>query len=59
VQDYRPTPVYDRYRLQPGDRITGPAIIEERESTFVLGPGGTATVDDLLNLVVEMPRDRS
>lgn len=59
VQDYRPTPVYDRYRLQPGDRIAGPAIIEERESTFVLGPGGVAMVDDLLNLVVEMPRDRS
>ncbi|HEX7101492.1 MAG TPA: hydantoinase/oxoprolinase family protein, partial [Nitrolancea sp.] len=47
------TPVYDRYRLRPGDTIDGPAIVEERESTFVLGPESLVRVDDLLNLVVE------
>ena len=46
------TPVYDRYRLREGDRINGPAIIEERESTAVIGPGGVVRVDDQLNLVV-------
>ena len=46
------TPVYDRYRLAPGARIEGPAIVEERESTLVIGPGGTGVVDDQWNLVV-------
>ncbi len=44
------TPVYDRYALRPGDRIAGPAIIEEREATTIVPPGDTVTVDDHLNL---------
>ena len=47
-----PTPVYDRYRLGPGSTMTGPAIIEERESTAIIGPGGRVHVDDRLNIVV-------
>jgi N-methylhydantoinase A len=47
-----PTKVYDRYRLAPGAGIDGPAIVEERESTLVIGPGGTAVVDERWNLVV-------
>lgn len=42
-----PTPVYDRYRLPPGARIAGPAIVEERESTTILPPGATLEVDAL------------
>jgi N-methylhydantoinase A len=49
------TSVYDRYALQPGDRLEGPAIIEERESTTVVGPATTVTVDDTLNLVLTLP----
>ncbi|HSF05137.1 MAG TPA: hydantoinase/oxoprolinase family protein [Methylomirabilota bacterium] len=48
------TPVYDRYRLGPGDSFSGPAIIEERESTAVIGPGARCRVDDGLALVVEL-----
>ena len=48
------TPVYDRYRLGPGSTLTGPAIIEERESTAIIGPGGRAAVDDRLNIVVSL-----
>ncbi|HVB65419.1 MAG TPA: hypothetical protein VNE17_11855, partial [Nitrolancea sp.] len=48
---YVRTPVYDRYRLHPGDTVAGPAIVEERESTVVLGPSSVARVDDFLNLV--------
>jgi 5-oxoprolinase (ATP-hydrolysing)/N-methylhydantoinase A len=44
------TPVYDRYALRPGDRIAGPAIVEERESTTVIAPGDTIEVDIHLNL---------
>ena len=50
-------PVYDRYLLSPGDRFSGPAIVEERESTFVIGPGAEAAVDELANLVVRYARD--
>ena len=53
---YVPTPVYDRYALGPGAELAGPAIVEERESTTVLGPGARCRVADDLTLVVEIPR---
>jgi len=53
--NYYDTPVYDRYALGPGDRITGPAIVEERESTAIVGPAAAATVDELSNLIVRLP----
>jgi N-methylhydantoinase A len=49
------TPVYDRYALRPGAAFEGPAIVEERESTAVLGPGARCRVDEGLTIVVEMP----
>jgi N-methylhydantoinase A len=36
--DYVDTPVYDRYALSPGTTLAGPAIVEERESTLIIGP---------------------
>ncbi|MFZ4410369.1 MAG: hydantoinase/oxoprolinase family protein [Paracraurococcus sp.] len=33
------TAVYDRYALPPGTVLAGPAVFEEDESTFVVGPG--------------------
>jgi len=50
------TPVYDRYALTPGMTLKGPAIVEERESTAVIGPGGRARVDAGLALIVEISR---
>jgi N-methylhydantoinase A len=32
------TAIFDRYRLGPGTRVDGPAIVEERESTVVVPP---------------------
>jgi N-methylhydantoinase A len=49
------TPVYDRYALGPGTTFAGPAIVEERESTAVIGPGASCRVDEGLTLVVQMP----
>jgi N-methylhydantoinase A len=49
-------PVYDRFALAPGRRLRGPAIIEEPESTVVIGPGGAATVDPEGNLLATLPR---
>ena len=51
---YHATPVYDRYVLGPGAALQGPAIVEERESTVVIGPRGAARVDEVLNLIVEL-----
>ena len=48
--------IYDRYALAPGARLEGPAIVEERESTSVLPPGTSATVDEYANLIVETAR---
>ena len=51
---YVDTPVYDRYALSAGATIAGPAIVEERESTTVLPPGASATVDAYANLIVSL-----
>ncbi|HXV83437.1 MAG TPA: hydantoinase/oxoprolinase family protein [Candidatus Binatia bacterium] len=46
------TPVYDRYALQPGTEFDGPAIVEERESTLIMGTRGRACVDERLNIIM-------
>jgi len=51
---YIPTPVYDRYLLPVGKPIVGPAIVEERESTTVIGPNDTLTVDEVGNLRIRL-----
>jgi N-methylhydantoinase A len=48
------TDVLDRYRLSPGTEFDGPAVVEERESTMVIGPGAHARVDHIGNLEVEV-----
>ena len=49
---YVETPVYDHYALLPGVPIEGPAIIEQRESTVVMGPNATASLDEQHNLIM-------
>ena len=48
------TRILDRYALEPGDRFEGPVVIEERESTTVIGPSSRVNVDRWLNLIVEI-----
>ncbi len=52
--DYVSTPVYDHYALAQGCDIAGPAIVEQRESTAVIGPSGRATLDAWSNLVITL-----
>jgi len=47
-------PVFERSDLVPGQRIPGPAIIEQFDSTTVLYPGDRAQVDGALNLLIEV-----
>ena len=49
-----PTAVYDRGRLGVGDRIAGPAVVEEEGSTLVIGPGASARVAPSGNLVMTL-----
>ena len=46
--------VYERGRLAPGAKISGPAIIEDHESTTVVPPGAKAHIDDLRMLVIKL-----
>jgi len=46
------TPVYDRDRLRPGDRVDGPAIIREATATTVIEPGWQARLTPLNHLVL-------
>ena len=43
-------PVYDRYALENGAVIEGPAIVEEREATTIVPDACSLTVDEGLNL---------
>ena len=52
---FAPCDVYDRYALKPGDAFEGPAVIEERESTTVVGPGAAVTIDRYLNAIIDLP----
>jgi N-methylhydantoinase A len=57
--DFLSTPVYVRDRLLAGNRIDGPALIEEHASTTVLQPGDTLDVDAWGNLQLTIGADRT
>jgi N-methylhydantoinase A len=49
---YLDTPVYARAKLGAGDRITGPAVIEQYDSTVVVFPEQQAEADGYGNLLI-------
>lgn len=58
--DWQPVPLYLRTRLQPGQRVIGPALIIEDIGTVVLEPGWQAGCNSRNHLVLErvVPRIR-
>ncbi|HEX3954778.1 MAG TPA: hydantoinase/oxoprolinase family protein [Stellaceae bacterium] len=48
------TAIYDRAGLARCMRLAGPAIVEQPDTTVVIDPGATATVDHLGNLVISV-----
>lgn len=46
------TPIYDRDKLEAGNVVTGPAIVESFDTTLVVNPGFRAEMNDLRQLVV-------
>jgi N-methylhydantoinase A len=49
------TPIFDRDSLAPGQRIEGPAIVEEWTTTTIVPPGMGCEVDRFGNLVLKGP----
>jgi N-methylhydantoinase A len=47
-------PVFDRYQLSPGTELMGPAIVEEKESTTVVGLDSRLRVDAFRNLIIDL-----
>lgn len=45
-KEFIPFKVYDRFKLFPGASIKGPAIVEEKESTIIIGEDAKASVDE-------------
>lgn len=50
--------IYDRERLLCGNRLHGPAIIEQMDSTIVVHPGQEACVDRFGNVIIELAGER-
>ena len=50
------TKVFGRARLNPGNKIEGPAIIEQHDSTTVIHPGQAAVVDEYRNILIRENR---
>jgi N-methylhydantoinase A len=50
------TPTYHRPALKAGNRIAGPALIEEHASTTVVLPGDRTAVDAFGDLIIEIGR---
>jgi len=49
-----PVSVYDRPLLRTGNRVAGPAVIEQMDSTTLILPGQAAQVDPYRNLIIEV-----
>ncbi|MBV8285411.1 MAG: hydantoinase/oxoprolinase family protein, partial [Hyphomicrobiales bacterium] len=55
---FRPTPTYARAALTVGNRISGPALIEEHAATTVLLPGDRLEVDACGHLIIKVAGGR-
>ncbi len=54
ANDFVSYTVYDRYRLFPGAKFQGPAIIEEKESTLIVGEDAHVATDEFGFLWIDL-----
>lgn len=47
------TPIYDGYRLVPGNSLDGPCVVETTTTSMVVHPGQRISVDALGNFVID------
>jgi len=48
------TPIYIRSQLAKDTRLTGPAVIEQDDTTVLVPPGTNMHVDDNLNILIDV-----
>lgn len=51
-------PIYDRAQLRPEAKFSGPAVIDQMDTTTIVLPGQAAYVDPLGNIIISNPRAR-
>jgi len=44
--------IYDRAKLSPGNRISGPAVVVEMDSTSVILPDHVGVIDEVGNILI-------
>jgi len=49
---YQATPVYDRDILVPGNEVSGPAVVEAKDTTYVIPAGAALHIDAYSNAVI-------
>jgi N-methylhydantoinase A len=49
-----PVPVFSRYSLPANFECDGPCVIEERESTTIIGRNATVLIDDHRSIVISI-----
>ena len=54
TKGFRKVNVYNRYLLRPNQKFKGPALVEERETTTVIGSRSNFSIDKNLNLIIEL-----
>jgi N-methylhydantoinase A len=57
TKDFVETTVYNGTRLRPGNRIDGPAVIEEPLTTVAVPPGFQCEVDVFGNYIMQVPSE--
>jgi N-methylhydantoinase A len=50
--DFVASKIYDRARLQAGNKVRGPAVIMQTDSTTVIHPSHVGEVDEYLNILI-------
>ncbi|OGP73202.1 MAG: hydantoinase [Deltaproteobacteria bacterium RBG_16_49_23] len=59
ARDFIPYTVYDRYKLFPNSNFQGPAVIEEKESTVIVGENASVLTDDYGFLWIDLKNEAS
>jgi N-methylhydantoinase A len=54
---YVETPIIDRQAIPSGTEVTGPAIIEDPDSTTVVLPGDVARISAAGHLIIEIAEE--
>jgi N-methylhydantoinase A len=46
------SPIYDRHELLPGNRFHGPAVVDQFDTTILVPPAASVTIDPMQNMII-------